>query len=181
MKATAQILGTLLCLAFLTGCERATEGLQYAKNRDGSDDKSILIGYNGNDTDVVIPDSVELINGGTFYDKQLTSVVIPKSVTIIGRQAFEKNKLTNVVIPDSVTSIGERAFAKNNLTSVTIPDSVTFIGERAFNKNAISIVNNVPSDGIIFARNDDGTENKKIIISYGGARKEIAIPDSVIT
>ncbi|EPM6349638.1 hypothetical protein ACTN3U_001238, partial [Vibrio alginolyticus] len=78
MKATAQILGTLLCLAFLTGCERATEGLQYAKNRDGSDDKSILIGYNGNDTDVVIPDSVELINGGTFYDKQLTSVVIPK-------------------------------------------------------------------------------------------------------
>ncbi|MEZ9043160.1 leucine-rich repeat domain-containing protein, partial [Vibrio sp. 10N.247.311.47] len=52
---------------------------------------------------------------------------------------------------------------------------------RAFNKNAISIVNNVPSDGFIFARNDDGTDNKKIIISYGGVRKEIVIPDSVTT
>ncbi|PNQ53547.1 hypothetical protein C1141_20695, partial [Vibrio agarivorans] len=90
----------------------------------------------------------------------------------------------SIIIPkvlDGVTvkEIGDWAFARNNLTSVTIPDSVTTIGKGAFNGNALSAINNAPSDGFIFARNEDGTENKKVVISYGGATKEVTIPDSV--
>ena len=46
---------------------------------------------------------------------------------------------------------------------------------------AWSTLNNTPSDGFIFARNEDGTENNKVVVSYGGARKDIIIPDSVTT
>ncbi|PNQ70445.1 hypothetical protein C1141_04695 [Vibrio agarivorans] len=58
---------------------------------------------------------------------------------------------------------------------------MTTIGEGAFNNNALSAINNAPSDGFIFARNEDGTENKKVVISYGGATKEVTVPNSVTT
>ncbi|MFW1378448.1 leucine-rich repeat protein, partial [Vibrio parahaemolyticus] len=81
-------LGSLLCLTFLTGCEKATEGLVY-----GTKSKSVIIDYNGSETDVIIPDSV----------------------TTIRRDAFRRSKLTSVTIPDSVTTIGASAFSHNNL------------------------------------------------------------------
>lgn len=61
-------------------------------------------------------------------------MIIPDSVTSIGSYAFaDCTGLTSITIPDSVTSIGEWAFyGCTGLTSVTIPDSVTSIGERAF-------------------------------------------------
>jgi len=67
MKATIQILGTLFSVTFLAGCERATEGVQYAKNRDDPTEKSLFIGFDGNETDVVIPDSVTTIGGSVLW------------------------------------------------------------------------------------------------------------------
>ncbi|EGQ8470562.1 leucine-rich repeat protein [Vibrio alginolyticus] len=72
-------------------------------------------------------------------------------------------------------------FSFNQLNSVTLPDSLSTIGAGGFNGNALPTLNNIPSDGFIFARNDDGTENKKVVVSYGGARRDIVVPDSVTT
>ena len=86
-----------------------------------SGDSYILTGYEGNDTEIVIPE---------------THSGLP--VTAIGCQAFGNYaSLENVTIPASVTSIGEKAFnGCTSLTKITLPDSVTSIGEEAFNDTA---------------------------------------------
>ena len=86
-------------------------------------------------TDLVIPDSITIINDYAFYDcASMTSVTIPNSVTKIGKSTFEGcHSLTSVTIPNSVTEIGIEAFRRcTSLTSVDIPNSVTEIGNNAF-------------------------------------------------
>jgi len=101
-------------------------------------DKNYLLGYNGNETALTLPDSFKgekyVINNNAFYDSKIESVIISAGVTEIGESAFGScHRLTEVIIGDSVTSIGKGAFYHcNSLVSVTIPDSVTNIGEYAF-------------------------------------------------
>ncbi len=136
--------------------------------------------YKNQLTSVTIPNSVTSIEYNVFSSNKLTSVTIPNSVTSIGNNAFYKNQLTSVTIPNSVTSIGEGAFRENELTSVTIPSSITNIGVSAFNNNQIITVNGLESNGIIYSRNANGTENTTEIISYGGTATVIDfIPNSV--
>ena len=145
------------------GTERASEGLEYSWNSDGTGytvtgigtctDTEIIIPseYNakpvtsigdyafngcGGLTSVTIPDSVTSFGESAFYNcRGLTSVTIGNSVMSIGDLAFSGcNGLTSITIPDSVTSIGRQAFSGcNGLTSVTIGGSVTSIGDYAFN------------------------------------------------
>ncbi len=76
-----------------------------------------VTGYNGNDTEVVIP-----------------SVFEGYPVVSIARSAFEANtKITNVIIPQGVTSVGKFAFYYcTNLTSVTLPSDTLLIDNYAF-------------------------------------------------
>ena len=103
----------------------------------------------------VIPNSVNEIEGGAFYQcTELTSVTIPESVTTIGTRAFENcYELTSVTIPESVTTIGKAAFnGCRSLTSVAIPASVTEISESAFydcsSLESVTIPNSVTSIGV---------------------------------
>ena len=115
------------------GSRLSTDENGYVIYKDGDD--RILVAYQGNATNLVLPDGITEINQYAFaYCTGITSVTIPDSVMSIGGYAFYGCKgLTSVTIPDSVTSIGGYAFAYcTGLTSVTIPDSVTRIGYRAF-------------------------------------------------
>lgn len=89
----------------------------------------VLLDYNGNGGDVVIPSNVKYISDAFGACSSLTSITIPDSVTVIGADAFAScTSLTNVVIPESVTEIGSLAFCNcTSLTNITIPDSVTKI------------------------------------------------------
>gem|GEM_PF-1099478 len=127
----------------------------------------VIINYSGGYVDIIIPSSFN-VNGADV------------SVTTIGAGAFSSNSLTSVTIPNSVTTIGRYAFSSNFLTSVTIPNSVTTIGRIAFNNNAITQINGEASNGIVYARNSDGTEDNTKIVSYGGVADDIDfIPSSV--
>lgn len=143
------------------------------------------IGYaafrNNSLTSVNIPNGVTTIEGDTFGWNSLTSLTIPNSVTTIGSEAFNFNSLTNLTIPNSVTSIGAFAFDGNKLTNVTIPNSVTSIGEGAFNGNVITQINGVVSNGIIYARNNDGAEDNTTIVSYGGVSDDIDFISNNVT
>jgi len=85
---------------------------------------TVLVGYNGNGGDVVIPDKG--VDG--------------KPIVTIAPNVFKDNtKLTSVTIGANVTEIKDSAFEGcTALQSVTIPNGVTTIGQAAF-KNCTSL------------------------------------------
>lgn len=111
-----------------------------------SDNDIKLIKYLGEDTDLIVPNSVTSIYDYSFYDcNTLTSVTIPNSVLDIGQNAFyDCSKLENIIIPNSVIQIGKNAFYEcSSLTSVAIASGINSIGENAFYNctNLIQIIN----------------------------------------
>ena len=60
---------------------------------------------------IVIPDNIEKINEGAFWDcRNLESVTIGKNVKSIGKYAFQNTKLTTITIPSNVQKIDFNAF-----------------------------------------------------------------------
>ena len=95
----------------------------------------VLEKYTGNETKVVIPDSVTEIGDNAFSGcKSLKEITIPDSVIDIGERAFEGcESLTSITIPDSVTEIYDETFKGcRSLKEIIIPDSVTEIGDKVF-------------------------------------------------
>ena len=136
--------------------------------------RGVLYGYVGEESEVVIPNSVTSISTYTFGNSSgLTSVTIPDSVTSIGSYAFYScTRLTSVTIPDSVTSVGRFAFRNcvgladddgyiivrdvlydyvGEGSEVVIPNSVTSIGDSAFEERhglmSVTIPDSVTSIG----------------------------------
>ena len=128
------------------------EAFIYARNEDGTEDRSRLVSYGGKNK----------------------YVTIPNNVVTIGAYAFQNCELTNVKIPESVKTIEFGAFATNNLTSISIPNTVTSISGLSFNNNKLS-----DDQAFIYARNADGTEDRTYLVSYGGAKKDVVIPNGV--
>ncbi len=101
------------------------------------DSESYLIGYVGEATDIVLPESYNggnyKLNNNAFYNTSAESIVI-NGVDEIQDSAFEGcGSIVKVVIGDSVKRIGAYAFKYcNNLRVVDIGNGVTAIGEQAF-------------------------------------------------
>ena len=125
-------------------------------------------------TEIIIPNSVEIIGDGAFDScTSLSSITIPNSVTSIGEYAFFNcTSLTDITIPNSVTSIGGNAFCYcTSLNTVTIPNSITDIAEYTFggctSLKSVTIPVSVTSIGA-YAFNDANLEN----IYYSGTMEE---------
>ena len=130
------------------------EAYLYARNPDGSENKTTIVSYGGANK----------------------NPVIPEGVMTIGYRAFWNNKLLSVEIPNTVTTIASGAFLDNNLTHIDIPNSVTSLDGTAFNNNKL-----VDEEAFIYARKADGGEDKTTIIGYGGANKtNVIVPDGVL-
>ncbi len=86
----------------------------------------VVTGYNGTDTDIVIPDTVPV----NYPDSALRG----KKVTGIGDSAFMNNgDITSVISGDNITSIEAFAFLHcSNLKIVTIGSGLTDIGVASF-------------------------------------------------
>ena len=104
--------------------------------------EATITGYNGNDTEIVIPSEVKKFS--KFYP-----------VVSIGEDAFANNfGLISVEITSSVTSIGGHAFGNcTNLSSVTFAagSNLTSIGENAFSNCRSLISVTIPSSVEIIA------------------------------
>ncbi len=97
--------------------------------------RGTVIGYNGEDEQIDIPQGVTSIAGCAFENlKNIISVSLPESVVSIGELAFSGcTQLTECIIPDSVKIIGAYAFNWcEALQTVNIADSVETIGNHAF-------------------------------------------------
>ncbi len=93
-----------------------------------------LIGYKGTDTEVTLPDTVNVIGKEAFRGlTTITSIVIPESVTEIEAYAFEGcTALASVTVGANVVTIGDYAFDGtawlDSLTSEFVVVNGTLIG-----------------------------------------------------
>ena len=145
-----------------------------------------------NFTTVVIPSSVEVIQGSALYGTAIQEITIPSSVKKIENQAFHSSALQSVTIPNSVKEIGDAAFQNctslstaeigsglrelnyrlfkgSGLTEITIPANVKVIGKECF-QDCANLKNVVIADGV---RKIDNSAFKNTAI------EEIEIPASV--
>ena len=130
------------------------EAYLYARNPDGSENKTTIVSYGGANK----------------------NPVIPEGVTTISYRAFCQCYISSVEIPNTVTTIASGAFLDNNLTHINIPDSVTSLSGTAFNNNKL-----VDEEAFIYARKVGGGEDRTTIIGYGGANKtNVIVPDGVL-
>ena len=93
------------------------DAFHYIWNSRELDDGGVeLVFYNGNDTNVTIPNTIggkpiTAIGDGAFSSKgNVESVTLPSTVQTIGSLAFEDTSITYIHIPAATTSVGGRAF-----------------------------------------------------------------------
>ena len=89
--------------------------------------EELAFGINSDTQRLRLPDGLtEIVNN--FDDMDITELIIPETVTVIEKSFTSLPKLTEAVIPEGVTTIGYRSFTFcKNLACITIPASVTEI------------------------------------------------------
>ena len=84
---------------------------------------SILIKYNGTDTDVVVPEGIKSVCGAFYENENIATITFPESLKHIGGKSFFKCfGIEDLYIPDSVEVIEEGAlYGLCNLKTLSIP------------------------------------------------------------
>ena len=129
------------------------DGFEYQRipGADDSWNEVEIMGYFGDEVDLVIPSEIEgmpvtrignfafAYNG--YREFPFKTVTIPDTVTRIGDGAFAYNyKITKVIMGNNVEYIGDYAFFFNQITEINIPNKTTYIGDSAFSHNRLSSV-----------------------------------------
>lgn len=131
----------------------------------------------GDNTEIVVSNSVTTIPANAFDNSLITSIELPRTISSLETFAFFNCKnLLSITIPSSVTDIKEHAFnscgklAKvtffpdsklrnigyggfascNNLVSITIPSGVSIIGAEAFT-NCFKLIEVYNLSPLVFA------------------------------
>lgn len=95
---------------------------------------SVLVSYEGHDTEVVVPDGVKRIGKEAFYEnKILRRVILPEGTCSIGESAFSGcSNLVEVQMPEEVTAIRQWSFLKCSKLERIDLRNVESIGWQAF-------------------------------------------------
>lgn len=129
---------------------------------------------NNNITKLKLSSSIHTIGDYAFYGNKLESVQFPEGLKTIQSWAFAYNKLTQISFSKTLTYIGSYAFYGNRLTSIEL-NSNPGIGGATFSNNKMS-----PSEAIIYKYDSKtGKTDYSTIIGYGGASKDVVIPEEV--
>lgn len=129
-----------------------------------------------------IPSTIKTIQNGAFNGN-----CMPDSkafITQIENDVVDQTRLVSYaginmhpVIPNTITNIGYNAFFFSQISGITIPSTVTYIAEGSLN------CNNFPDEtAFIYQRNSDGSIDNTTLVSYAGKRrKDVIIPEGVVT
>lgn len=107
-----------------------------------TDEKAILVRYEGTDEELVIPKEVEgkpvtqIGNGmkgivGALTTKTIKRVVIPDSVEVIAAHAFEYFGTFECELPESLKVLGDQAFAYCSVPFTSLPSGLLDLGAEA--------------------------------------------------
>ncbi len=141
MKGTKRLISFLIVIAMLSCLCIPAFGAENGKFKyDVIGSEIRITGYTGNESSVVIPDSlngriVTEIGSSSFSAKSfIKSVELPETLKIISPDAFKNcSLLEEIVIPSAVSVISEYAFAGCvSLKQINILSALTVIGHCAF-------------------------------------------------
>ena len=142
-----------------------------------SSDKRVLLSVSTDETNFIIPDSVEIIGPDCFEkNTSLTTIALSNNVEKIGEGAFKNcTALTSITIPNSIKEIPNSAFSGcTALTEVNFAVGLTGIGNSAFQNcsslETFIIPNTVESIGT-YAFNNVGITEIEIpesVTDFGG-------------
>ena len=92
---------------------------------------------------VSLPDSLECIPRGTFFEcRSLSGIVFPPGLIEIGSYAFFSCAFQSVEIPESVVKIGTMAFSDCSLLSdIRLHNGLTDMGDKVFDNTKWSYEN----------------------------------------
>lgn len=98
-------------------------------------DNGVILGYNGTDEDVVIPEGVKEIGSYAFLNNaNIRSIFLPVGLETVQNGAFRNcTHLIRVCIPQSVTEIKDGAFSNcSDLEEVLLPQNEVALGNGVF-------------------------------------------------
>ena len=103
-KALSVFLSLLLCLSCVVTA--------FADEDDfWIDSNGLLYNYTGDENKVVVPDGVKTLSQGVFYGAAMSEIVLPDSLEVIeGYVFYQCQNLKTVTIPKNVKEIGDYAF-----------------------------------------------------------------------
>ncbi|MDE6670938.1 MAG: leucine-rich repeat protein [Ruminococcus sp.] len=168
-------------------------------------DTLILIGYNGTDENLVIPEhigeyTVTAINTDLFKDNQnIKNVTLPDTINYFGSKVFSNSSLVSVNIPKSLIVIPSDTFSKcSALETVVFHENIALISDTAFEDTYIEIppeLHDKVTDQYVYASetmfesSDDEWEywlcywrddiNVYLVKYIGNNYTEIVIPDFI--
>lgn len=163
-------------------------GLGYLMNY-GSSSKTLYIGGNKVEGELIIPNTVTSIGSYAFSKcAGLTSVIIPLSVTSIRSSAFRNCVgLTSVITGHGLASIGDYAFEgcyrlvevynKSGLSITAGSSSNGYIAYYAKNVYTYDGGSKLSTDGNGYVTYMDGDE--KILVAYCGTNTELILPSYI--
>lgn len=136
----------------------------------------VLQSYTGEDTQVVIPDTLEGkpvtgIADRVFAScKNLTQVTLPAQLEQVGDSVLRSTPVGELALPETLRRIGSMAFSDTALTAVTLPENLEFLGWGAFCecsqlKNLESRSDcYVSAEGVLFSR------DQKTLLAFPAGR-----------
>ena len=117
------------------------------------DGSSGVLSNGGNDKNIYLPDSIDVIADGAFENSGIKRISMEEGIKEIGERAFaDADEMTSVTFANSITKIGLEAFSGcSSLRSATLPSSLTKIPDNAFegcsDLRSVTIGNAVTSIG----------------------------------
>lgn len=164
-------------------------------NKDGylfysCEDGVYLVGYEGNETDLILPDDFNgnqySINYGAFTSlKNIRCVVISNGVIAIGDSAFSGcSNLLSVVIGENVASIGNTAFSGcEKLVEIINASALNIVKGSEDNGRVAYYALNVKNSGTSDITNKDGylfltCDGVNYLIAYVGTESNLILPEN---
>ena len=150
--------------------------------------ETILLGYKGKETSLVLPSSITAIANAAFiFDDTLAYVTLPNGLKTIGNDSFAScTQLRQVNLPRSLVSIGEYAFSSCvRLVEVINESSLSLVpgekGNGGVVTNALGVVTSKSASRL--AKDSSGyltykTDTDLYLVEASGLERNVVVPST---